>query len=548
MRPLQALALLLASASMAFAKPARPAKPSQTPEPVWSHDVNTHVFDWRLLPSEDTEKALFKRNKPDGIHDGVPATRVAVDNNRGTRGVFYRGTNAPPSVVFQQGFIPTGNIMDIQNHLSYRGGSGYIALTIRTATADTYAYGRTGSRTPIGYVYVVRAMGLNDGYFFPPMYPNDHIVQANQEFGHPGPIAAGFILGAYELNGTGNRRWIANPNYQPPPNPNPGPGAGPGTAGGGLCVISRKRSDCDPWNNAEDTPLRRICPRFKSLEVQVQLSDEWFAGTWDTIGYDVGPTDHTQHYDLMAAPQKGAKGTSKVDLVKVFGTDTIDIQQGLYLTLTVQGVMGAHPNNDQFKIQTISIVGQCEDGNYTAGTEWTLNEWVRHPAKGEGTFAPYKLERFGKQYTNYAPNMTSTLCPVITGVNYDFYVGSDLFGAGTDDKVGFSMGLNSEVFLGQSFYRNYKSAGDVDMRKVFGMDKVPLANINALLFYQTGTAKDQWKIGGMPDPCITLEATCESGQKLRMTKYQKIDVWSENPDGANVVYGGEVDPSMWRIL
>lgn len=161
----------------------------------------------------------------DPLYPVTTASDAAKKGGDAPEGFFLRGDSRNPDTVFQEGFTPQGNDQSLRNHLSFAGNSAYIPLTRTTTTAQSYAFGRTGSGSTTGYVYLISATAFDptfgalpfpNGHWVPAIFPNDPAVRQNNEFAVSGIVRPEFIAGAYEYmkqNGTLIKtRFI--PNYQ----------------------------------------------------------------------------------------------------------------------------------------------------------------------------------------------------------------------------------------------------------------------------------------------------------------------------------------------
>ncbi|PHH59512.1 hypothetical protein CDD81_3127 [Ophiocordyceps australis] len=166
----------------------------------------------------DAYPSLARRGKPDGRREGISAEQASQEEvpDGSDVGVFFRGDSRAPEEVFRDGFRPQGANMDLQQHLSFAGGSGYVSLSRSQAASRLYAFGRSADGNSAGYVYVVVPEQLPEGYYIPRLFPNDRTVRINREFAVAGAIPAGSIAGAYTYeNGIADvpTGWLPNQGY-----------------------------------------------------------------------------------------------------------------------------------------------------------------------------------------------------------------------------------------------------------------------------------------------------------------------------------------------
>ncbi|KAM0664908.1 hypothetical protein ACQRIU_006292 [Beauveria bassiana] len=160
------------------------------------------LSNYTILPS-DPYAEVTKRSDPPPPPKTVTAEVASKMKSPGggKDGLFYRGDSRPPAVVFAEGFSPQGSNQNLQNHLSFAGNSGLVSVTRSPQTAERYAFGRGADGATKGYIYVINAGDLPDGYWVPGIYPPEKnpAVARNQEFAVVGKVPESSISHAYEV-------------------------------------------------------------------------------------------------------------------------------------------------------------------------------------------------------------------------------------------------------------------------------------------------------------------------------------------------------------
>lgn len=159
--------------------------------------------------------------KIDGNHEADNAqsiSQIKVANS--PKGFFFRGDSRSPTHpegrgIFDIGFHPQGHNSNLNAHLNFHGNSGYVSTSRSDIAAQRYMFGRTGSHTEEGYLYVISPENLPDGYWIPGIYTRDPAVQMNQEFSVYGNIPPQNIAGAFHYTYSEQNpiEWIPNPHY-----------------------------------------------------------------------------------------------------------------------------------------------------------------------------------------------------------------------------------------------------------------------------------------------------------------------------------------------
>ncbi|RDA85656.1 hypothetical protein CP532_3541 [Ophiocordyceps camponoti-leonardi (nom. inval.)] len=130
-------------------------------------------------------------------------------------GIFYRGDSRPPKEIFETGFKPQGDDMDLRRHLSFGGNSGYVSVSRSRRAAARYSFDRLGNRKEVGYLYRIAPNYLPDGYWIPGWYRGLEI-EGNQEFAIPGEVPGYSIHSAralYLREPSRKGEWIKNPRF-----------------------------------------------------------------------------------------------------------------------------------------------------------------------------------------------------------------------------------------------------------------------------------------------------------------------------------------------
>lgn len=91
-------------------------------------------------------------------------------------------------------------------------------------------------------------------------------------------------------------------------------------------------------------------------------------------------------------------------------------------------------------------------------------------------------------------------CSVIRDLNYDFKVANSQ-GAGTFDKLSFTLGKGKEIFLGESVSAGFTKAEAIDLKKTYDKDTVDIRDLKDLAIGDAVTGNilsgDAWTFQGM---------------------------------------------------
>ncbi|EJP63775.1 uncharacterized protein BBA_07419 [Beauveria bassiana ARSEF 2860] len=177
------------------------------------------LSNYTMLPSDPSSEVAELREGPP-----TPTTVTAEVASKmkspggGKDGLFYRGDSRPPAVIFAEGFSPQGSNKDLQNHLNFGGNSGLVSVSRSPQTAEGYAFGRSADGATKGYIYVINAKDLPDGYWVPGIYPPEKnpAVGRNREFAVVGKVPESSISHAYEVTSnkpSSRSTKIKNENY-----------------------------------------------------------------------------------------------------------------------------------------------------------------------------------------------------------------------------------------------------------------------------------------------------------------------------------------------
>ncbi|KID80909.1 Heat-labile enterotoxin IIA, A chain [Metarhizium guizhouense ARSEF 977] len=160
------------------------------------------LSNYTVLPSDPNAEVAEIRERPPPPKTVTAEVASKMKSPGGGKdGLFYRGDSRPPAVVFAEGFSPQGTNKDLLNHLSFGGNSGLVSVSRNPQQADLYAFGRSADGATKGYMYVINAKDLPDGYWVPGIYAPEKnpAVARNREFAVGGRIDGSSISHAYEV-------------------------------------------------------------------------------------------------------------------------------------------------------------------------------------------------------------------------------------------------------------------------------------------------------------------------------------------------------------
>ncbi|KZZ92553.1 hypothetical protein AAL_06179 [Moelleriella libera RCEF 2490] len=153
--------------------------------------------------SSPIKRAATNEAKGDPKYPLVSAASIANEDTVfgakiDKKGYLYRGDNRPETKIFYEGFTAKGTVMDLNVQLSHGADTGFISITrsLKTAT-DQYSHGRTGSKTEIGYVYILDPDLVPDGHYIPNI-KKGAAVALNAELAVGAKIPPEAIIGVYK--------------------------------------------------------------------------------------------------------------------------------------------------------------------------------------------------------------------------------------------------------------------------------------------------------------------------------------------------------------
>jgi hypothetical protein len=116
----------------------------------------------------------------------------------------FRADSRGPEVIFNEGFKPWGDNLDLEAHVTGESqDSGYVATSRLEASAQRWA-----AENGYDYVYKLRGSGVdvNDALGL----TSDSPFYAEQETAIPGPVPPSAVEGALGPEG-----WVGNPFFNP---------------------------------------------------------------------------------------------------------------------------------------------------------------------------------------------------------------------------------------------------------------------------------------------------------------------------------------------
>ncbi|MFI1963736.1 hypothetical protein ACH429_06295 [Streptomyces pathocidini] len=147
--------------------------------------------------------------------------KQAADKYRGSsKGKAYRGDSRDPDKVFKEGFKSQGSDGNLDNHLSFRGNSGYVSTSLDKGAAQRYSFGRSSDpahESGKGYLYKVDLSRVDQKMYdvYGRHGGKDPAAKFNRELAVRGEIPSSAIKGAYEVDRkSGLGKEVKNPNYR----------------------------------------------------------------------------------------------------------------------------------------------------------------------------------------------------------------------------------------------------------------------------------------------------------------------------------------------
>ncbi|PHH91990.1 hypothetical protein CDD83_9437 [Cordyceps sp. RAO-2017] len=313
-----------------------------------------------------------------------------------------------------------------------------------------------------------------------------------------------------------------------------------------------KQADCDRLATlTKDSPeLMKAhikpppCKKIKQLEFGLELSNDYWSGTYDRIGATLdGPAGQVS-LPIADAPAPGFNTSwIPVNMQAAFGSDTIDINGLDKINLTAQGIFENSwlpLKNDQWQVQDIKLRAKCvEDGFQVSDDKLVaLNAWYGHSKNGFW-LTPYYTETVATFRISPGDWHMTPPCARIKSLDYVFHLGNNLWG-GTSDPVSFALGGGKKVVIGDNLSRGISKPGSVNLKEAFGSDRVDIRDINKLAMFDKGS--DQWIFKG-----ITFKATCADGaKKMKMDKYSHVEKWMEPKSSEENLWSGEIGVEDWQ--
>jgi hypothetical protein len=164
--------------------------------------------DLQRVPPDPTVATEGEASTPDGRKTGAIGTPGRADGSSTTPSPLsvatkaaptFRGDSRPPSQIFDEGFQPVGNDLDLMNHATGGPNSGYVATSRSSTVAQDFGPNVYEVRAP-GGVDVNATLGSRSPF------------PSELEVAYPGGVPSSCIAGCTLPNG----QWVPNPGYRGP--------------------------------------------------------------------------------------------------------------------------------------------------------------------------------------------------------------------------------------------------------------------------------------------------------------------------------------------
>ncbi|KHN96399.1 uncharacterized protein MAM_05688 [Metarhizium album ARSEF 1941] len=291
------------------------------------------------------------------------------------------------------------------------------------------------------------------------------------------------------------------------------------------------------------------CRKIKKVELEIALSDDFWAGTFDIVGGTLSGTAGKAEFVFGDAPDRGTEKKIAVDMQTAFGSEEIDIGGIDKIDITVEGDFWRWTplRNDQFKIKDITLRAQCADPAFQAQNNkyLGLNSLYRHP--GGWSFSRLKKKTVGTLHISTADWSFVPPCSIIKSLSYDFRI-ANVWGGGTNDDIYLTLGSGKQIFLASDPGAGFHKNGEINLKDTFGNDTINIRDFGRVaLEDKEGEAwfsGDKWTFEG-----ITFSATCaDFPKRMQLKKFESVNQGVQYRQEGVPTWTGDISPEDWQEL
>ncbi|PHH92249.1 hypothetical protein CDD83_8268 [Cordyceps sp. RAO-2017] len=271
------------------------------------------------------------------------------------------------------------------------------------------------------------------------------------------------------------------------------------------------------------TPESVGCTHFEELKFGIQLGNDLYQGTWDTLYLAF---DDDEKHTIASGPSPGFHEWQTIDIPATFKTSTVSIDH--IRRLQIYQYHDDIRGDDKWFLQGVKLKGRCVGSL----TEFELDKYESVHKEAPVSMAPWHVA--WREWSGAVdPKSDWSLlvdCNHFKGLKVDFHLSNSLSAGTWDDLfVRFeAKDRNRDTLLQQEPSRGDASHQEIDLKRVFGAETVPVRDIHFFDVYsrahQKEAAPDWWKIAG-----ITFKGQCAESppREAIVDKYEEVYDWFE---------------------
>ncbi|PHH66070.1 hypothetical protein CDD81_595 [Ophiocordyceps australis] len=280
-----------------------------------------------------------------------------------------------------------------------------------------------------------------------------------------------------------------------------------------------------------------VCEKFSRVKFQLSLSNGPSDGTSDSIILDLPIYRFTT---IVQGPGPGYSQWHELDILKLYGNDTIQAQELYYVDLVTVG--HSHPfKRESWRLKGLKLRAKCADlplafevdkfSNLDLAVERLEHVWTHSAWTGIVDIGDW-----------HSVEMNPTQCELLS-LDVKLKLG-DSWVAGTWDDIVIFMG-REEVTLAIEPYRTAQTVTGLNLWRAYGLNRVPLQVVQR--FSLTGSPRSKLSGDWFQVQDIIFTGRCANSERTVVNnKYKNINTWINHFDDNDFRLDGVLRPEDWQ--
>ncbi|OAA80398.1 Heat-labile enterotoxin, A chain [Akanthomyces lecanii RCEF 1005] len=298
-----------------------------------------------------------------------------------------------------------------------------------------------------------------------------------------------------------------------------------------LCNTLKLDAAPERWEWAPESE-KALCARVDKLSFDFELANNYGSGTYDKIKLDFKGAGQKPHV-IVEGPSPGYKTSQEIDMVDIFGMETVALDQIKRLRL-LDEITDHWFGGDPWDVFGITLKARCAGSEIDIVLDKfaSLNKELQAKPTEPGRF------QYNRDWQAWADNVDTKnwaakpLCSHFQSLDINLHI-ADANWAGTDNNLYAKVG-EGRFLLARHPSRREVFTVDIDLKKAYSTKLVPVPKVELV-----GISSEGGNDAVLPSE-VTVYGIC-SGAHTSLSVKQEIKDWVYDGQQLNI----KLTPEMW---